>query len=196
MSFCTNCGSRSPDGSAFCSSCGAAVVPASVTAPVQFSAAAPAQGAATPWGKILVIVLVVILLLGATVIGGVVYVGYRVKKKANEVFHRDASDESKSSSSDDNKSSDSSGSDSQKSKNQQDNPLAGILGAIGGGQSTPMSNMAKGILEDAGMKNPDMPPDLIRNIPYSALTTPLSCPAGAEINVAQLAAGKLKRSNS
>ena len=150
------------------------------------------QGPPTPWGKILVIVLVVVLLLGATVIGGVVYVGYRVKKKADEVLHRDASEESKSSPSGDTQSSDSSGSDSQKSKNQQDNPLAGILGAIGGGQSTPMSNMAKGILEDAGMKNPDMPPDLVRNIPYAAVSTPLPCPAGAQINAAQLAAGKIQ----
>jgi len=138
MSFCTNCGSRSPEGVAFCSNCGGPLTaaPVSPSVPsVQAPVAAPVQGPPTPWGKILVIVLVVILLLGATVIGGVVYVGYRVKKKADEVLHRDASEESKSSPSGDTQSSDSSGSDSQKSKNQQDNPLAGILGAIGGGQS-------------------------------------------------------------
>ena len=191
MSFCTNCGSRSPEGVAFCSNCGGPLTAAPVSPPVT-PVAAPVQGPPTPWGKILVIVLVVVLLLGATVIGGVVYVGYRVKKKADEVLHRDASEESKSSPSGDTQSSDSSGSDSQKSKNQQDNPLAGILGAIGGGQSTPMSNMAKGILEDAGMKNPDMPPDLVRNIPYAAVSTPLPCPAGAQINATHLAAGKIQ----
>ena len=75
---------------AFCSNCGGPLTaaPVSPSVPsVQAPVAAPVQGPPTPWGKILVIVLVVILLLGATVIGGVVYVGYRVKKKADEVLH-------------------------------------------------------------------------------------------------------------
>ena len=38
----------------------------------------------TPWGKILAVVLVLIVLLVGSVIGGLVYVGYRVKQKVAE----------------------------------------------------------------------------------------------------------------
>ena len=70
MSFCTNCGSRSPEGVAFCSNCGGPLTaaPVSPSVPsVQAPVAAPVQGPPTPWGKILVIVLVVILLLVSNV---------------------------------------------------------------------------------------------------------------------------------
>ena len=156
----------------------------------------------TPWGKILAVLLVLIVLLVGSVIGGLVYVGYRVKHKAEEVFqgkdsgknHERAADNS----SNDGKPQpdDTSGGSSQGSAKSQDNPLAGLLGALGGGsggQSTPMGNLAKGILEDAGVKNPDMPPDLIRNIPYAALTNPLPCPRGSgKIDVPGMAAGKIQ----
>ncbi len=219
MSFCTNCGSRSPEGSAFCSSCGnpLAAAPTSkyysssaptppvlempVPAPVAPGAAPPAPRA-TPWGKILAVVIVLALLLVGSVIGGLVYVGYRVKNKTHAIFHSDGSERNdaaaSSSNSDENKSNPndgSGGSGSQESSKSQDNPLAGLLGALGGngGQSSPMGNLAKGILEDAGVKNPDMPPDLVRNIPYSALTTPLPCPhGGGQIDVAGMAAGKIQ----
>jgi len=195
MTFCTNCGNRSPEGSAFCSSCGKPLVPA----PAAHSAPPPKP---TPWGKILAVLLVLVVLLVGSVVGGLVYVGYRVKHKAEAVFQgRDSgknSDSAGDNSSNDGKSqpNDRSGGSSQGSSKSQDNPLAGVLGALGGGsggQSTPMGNLAKGILEDAGVKNPDMPPDLIRNIPYSALTNPLPCPrGGGQIDVSGMAAGKIQ----
>jgi outer membrane protein OmpA-like peptidoglycan-associated protein len=54
-----------------------------------------------------------------------------------------------------------------------------------------MGNMAKNIFEDLGAKNPEMPGDLVRNIPWSALTSPLPCPTGAQIDPAKLANGKV-----
>ena len=55
-----------------------------------------------------------------------------------------------------------------------------------------MSNMAKDIFEDVGVKNPEIPPDLVRNIPYSALTSPLPCPATTDqIDPAKLASGRI-----
>jgi outer membrane protein OmpA-like peptidoglycan-associated protein len=214
MSFCTNCGTRSPEGSGFCGNCGGPlaenrstvanpspppVVRRSVPEPAVPASVSQPSKAATPWGKILAIVIVLGVVLFGSVIGGLVYVGYRVKKKADAVLHRSDSGDSAVSSGDDNSESkprrSNNESTSPGSSNSQDNPLAGILGAIGGGnggQSTPMGNMAKGILEDVGMKNPDMPPDLVRTIPYSAVTNPLPCPTGAQINVAQLASGRIQ----
>jgi outer membrane protein OmpA-like peptidoglycan-associated protein len=201
MSFCTSCGSRSPEGSAFCSSCG---TPLAATSANQTSAVgAPGPKTSTPWVKILAIVGVLGVLLVGSVIGGLVYVGYRVKAKADAAFHSNGADENNAvksrGSADEDESSASkqgSGPGSQKSSNPQDNPLAGLLGALGGGsggQSTPMGNLAKGILEDAGVKNPEMPPALIRNIPYAALTNPLPCPTGSgQIDVADMAAGRIQ----
>lgn len=220
MTYCTNCGTRSPEGSAFCSSCGkplavaptsqsyatiAPAPPASQVAPaasVNSSVPSASKGSA-PWVKILIIVVVLGVLLAGSVIGGLVYVGYQVKHKAHAIFHSDGSERNdattSSSNSDENKSNANGGSGasgSQGSSKSQDNPLAGLLGTLGGGnggQSTPMGNLAKGILEDAGVKNPEMPPDLVRNIPYSALTSPLPCPAGGgQIDVAGMAAGKIQ----
>ena len=79
-----------------------------------------------------------------------------------------------------------------------DNPLAAVLGKLqgnDGGSSNPVGNMAKDIFEDLGAKNPEIPPDLVRNIPYSALTNPLPCPAtNDQIDPAKLASGKFSSS--
>ncbi len=83
MSFCTNCGTQSPEGSAFCSSCGAVV---DRTTPPPRTTALPKP---TPWGKILAVVLVLIVLVVGSVIGGLVYVGYRVKQKVAEFTKTD-----------------------------------------------------------------------------------------------------------
>jgi hypothetical protein len=148
--------------------------------------------------KVLIAIFVVILLGGIAAVGGVVYIGYRIKQRASVALNKpegSTADKHKVSSDDlDHNHSGGSNNDG-KSGGDGDNPLAGLLGALGGngGQSTPMGNLAKGILEDAGVKNPDMPPDLIRNIPYSALTNPLPCPqGGGQINVAGMAAGKIQ----
>jgi outer membrane protein OmpA-like peptidoglycan-associated protein len=77
MTFCTNCGTRSPGSSAFCSGCGKPLV----QAPAAHAVAAPKP---TPWGKILAVVLVLVVLMVGSVIGGLVYVGYRVKQKVSE----------------------------------------------------------------------------------------------------------------
>ena len=72
-----------------------------------------------------------------------------------------------------------------------DNPLSSVLGKLqGADNTTPMGNMAKSILEDLGANNPELPADMVRNIPYSALTNPLPCPTGAQIDPAKLAAGQ------
>jgi outer membrane protein OmpA-like peptidoglycan-associated protein len=169
--------------------------------PAQHATTSQEQKPATSWGKILVIVIVLCVVVGGSVVGGLIYVGYRVKNKVHAVLHQDdeasqresesGSDETKSTSRNDDGDGNRRGS---QGSNSQDNPLAGLLGAIGGGgQTTPMGNLAKGILEDVGAKNPDMPPDMMRNIPYSALKTPLPCPAsGGEIDVAGLGAGKIQ----
>ena len=219
MSYCTNCGSRSPEGSAFCAACGRALAaaptgssnagtPASPVfqmapaVPVRSSVSAGSKGSAR-WGKILIIVAVLGLVLVGSVIGGLVYVGYRVKAKADVVFHRDGAGQKNTAKSSGNSDEDESSASKQGSgpgsptaSNPQDNPLAGLLGALGGGsggQSTPMGNLAKGILEDAGVKNPEMPPALIRNIPYAALSNPLRCPRGSgQVDVAGMAAGKIQ----
>ncbi len=82
MTCCTNCGTRSPEGSAFCTNCGKrlAQVPAGHTAP------APKP---TPWGKILAVVFVLAVLVVGSVIGGLVYVGYRVMQKAADFTKTD-----------------------------------------------------------------------------------------------------------
>ncbi len=136
--------------------------------------------------KILIAALAVFLVGAIAAAAGVIYVGYRVKQKASSALdnfegesgaHKATgqADSTNSKKSNFDKSKDgSSGSDS-------DNPLAGVLGKLKGsddnGESTPMGNMFKDVIEDLGVKNPEIPPDLVRNIPYSALTNPLPCPA-------------------
>jgi hypothetical protein len=100
--FCRNCGSPLGDGEAFCKKCGtpvagaptraAAAVPAAPVAPASTpAAAAPYAPAATaptrssPLLKILLIVVIVFFLFGAIGIASLMYVGYRVKQKANEM---------------------------------------------------------------------------------------------------------------
>lgn len=152
--------------------------------------------------KILIAVLAIFLVGAIAAVAGVVYVGYRVKQKASAALddlegkasaHKVTSsagsnDASKSSS--ENKNDSSPGSEA-------DNPLAAVLGKLKGsddsGESSPMGNMAKDIIEDLGVKNPEIPPDLVRNIPYSALTNPLPCPATTDqIDPAKLASGTIQ----
>ena len=155
--------------------------------------------------KILITILLFVLLSGIAVIGGGVYIAYRVKQKAAAALHQletgdssgnnhiARSDDVKINNSGDNDSNDnnSSGKDSDK-KADQANPLSSLLGKLGGGdQTTPAGNMATNILEDLGVKNPEMPKDLVRNIPYSAITNPLPCPTGAEIDPEKLANGSI-----
>ncbi len=88
MSFCIQCGARLDAGDAFCTGCGAMVAPTTPpprTTPAQVSSLpnAPAPKP-MPWGKILAVLLVLIVLVVGSVIGGLVYVGYRVKKKVAE----------------------------------------------------------------------------------------------------------------
>ena len=215
MAYCANCGSPLREEQKFCPGCGTATkgTPARVVTlgpePVAPSAVLPmaASPAPTPQPaggagkKILIAILAVFLLGGLAAIGGVAYFGYKVKQKISETLHADETGEngrkiSKSSSGENqtaqggNKSS-----GSQESPSPQENPLGGLLGALGGGNgsSSPMGNMAKGILEDAGARNPEMPADLVRNMPYSTLLTPLPCPTGGgQIDAAALAAGRIQ----
>src|SRR5713101_1821872 len=95
MAFCRQCGS--PVGNVkFCSKCGAAVlsVPGAAPVPLVLSPAAPsasvppqpapAQGSSV-LVKVLVAFLVFVLLVILAVMGSCVYIGYRAKKKADEI---------------------------------------------------------------------------------------------------------------
>ncbi len=95
MAFCRQCGS--PVGNVkFCSKCGAAVlsVPGAAPVPPVLSPAAPsasvppqpapAQGSSV-LVKVLVAFLVFVLLVILAVMGSCVYIGYRAKKKADEI---------------------------------------------------------------------------------------------------------------
>jgi hypothetical protein len=105
--FCRNCGTPLGDGEAFCKKCGtpvagaptraAAAVPNPQTpaglAPAVPAAYAPASAVpvasaptrSSPLLKILLIVVIVFFLFGAIGIASLMYVGYRVKQKANEM---------------------------------------------------------------------------------------------------------------
>jgi hypothetical protein len=107
--FCRNCGTAFGDGEAFCKKCGtpvtgaptraAAASPAApapvaagvpvtrVAAPVAVgvpAASTPSKGS-SPLVKILLVVVIVFFLCGAIGIASLVYIGYRVKQKANEL---------------------------------------------------------------------------------------------------------------
>lgn len=221
MDYCGNCGVQIHEGQNFCAGCGASVSEANIpaqqpleaptdsTAAQQSSEAAlqklatlnaqappPTKGSRK---KILIAVLAVFLVGAIAAVSGVVHMGYREKQKASAALDNlegksgtqkatseaDSSDPSKTNPG--NKSDGASGGDS-------DNPLAGVLNKLQGGDggSTPAGNMAKDIFEDLGVKNPEIPPDLVRNIPYSALTTPLPCPSTTDqIDPAKLASGKI-----
>ena len=102
MAFCVSCGNSLTDGTAFCPKCGARTGsstqgpgPASATPTVQPNPVAqpapslqPAAGAPASnagCGKALLIVGIVVLLCAVFGIAGVVYVGYRAKKKVDEI---------------------------------------------------------------------------------------------------------------
>jgi outer membrane protein OmpA-like peptidoglycan-associated protein len=224
--FCPMCGTKVRGSTATASHIGQEPVTPSAHAPMAVSPVSPSSASAATQGdseaslqklaalrtqtpapvkksgsKVLIGILLFVLLAGAAVIGGGVYVAYRVKQKATAAWNQletgDSNGNNRKVSSDDSdpnnpggkKSSDNS---SNKNADQQDNPLSSLLGKLqGGDQTTPAGNMATSILEDLGVKNPEMPKDLIRNIPYSALTTPLPCPTGAEIDPEKLANGSI-----
>ena len=214
MTYCVNCGTQIPDGQKFCANCGTPV--AGVTAvpqsdfdthqseeALQKLAKLNAQAPRAPKSsgkKVLIAILIIFLFGSIAVVGGVVYVGYRVKQKASAALNDLEGKEDKNSSAGRGSSGESAGSHSGKndgssdgSKSDSDDPLSSVLSKLqGGGSTTPMGNMAKSIFEDLGAKNPGVPQDLIRNIPYAALTTPLPCPKGAEIDPAKLAGGRIQ----
>jgi outer membrane protein OmpA-like peptidoglycan-associated protein len=220
MTYCTNCGTQIHKGQSFCPECGTPVgadasdaqskiTPAqpSVDAPLASSEAAlqklatlKAQeqpSAKGSGGKILIAFLAILLLGGIAAVAGVAYFGYRVKQKASAALDGLEGKSTKTSSSSQAGSGESGGTHSGNSKDggsDADNPLSAVLGKLqgsDGGSSTPMGNMAKNIFEDLGVKNPEMPGDLVRNIPWSALTSPLPCPTGAQIDPAKLANGNI-----
>jgi outer membrane protein OmpA-like peptidoglycan-associated protein len=149
-------------------------------------------------GKKVLIAVIGILLVGAiAAVAGVVYVGYRVKQKANAALDNLESKPGPHKVTGQAGSGDSSKSNPEKSDDgspdsNTDNPLSAVLGKLqGGADSSSMGGMAKSILEDLGAKNPDMPPDLVRNMPWATLANPLPCPTGAQIDPAKLAAGRI-----
>jgi outer membrane protein OmpA-like peptidoglycan-associated protein len=100
MSFCTKCGQKIEAGSQFCTSCGAPVAAtAQAAAPVSAQvpgvpswqpAPVPSPQAFAPVKKrsrvaLLLIFLGVLALIAVVGIGGVVYVGYKVKQKVTSV---------------------------------------------------------------------------------------------------------------
>jgi len=149
-------------------------------------------------GKKTAIAVLAVLLVGAiAAVAGVVYVGYRVKLKAGAALDNiegksGAQKATSEADSGDPKTNPRNNSDGT-SGGDPDNPLAGALDKLQGGDgasSSPVGNMAKDIFEDLGVKNPEIPPDLVRNIPYSTLTNPLPCPATTDqIDPAKLASG-------
>ena len=194
MSFCGNCGSQIHEADKFCPGCGAA-------APASVGAAAPnVQPPAPPVtvvqarsgaGTRIAIAALVILL-----VGGAGYWAYSAKQNASSKLNSvDASPAMNGSGGNESAPAPSTGNKPAASdQGSQDDPLSSLMGKLqGGGPSTPMGNMAKSILGDLGAKNGDVPPDLVRNIPYSALKSPLPCPAaGGPIDVARMASGKIQ----
>src|SRR5579859_5093649 len=98
--FCAKCGAPVNEGAAFCAKCGARVeAPASSPAPSAVPpspppAAAPSPAAPSPapgkksgslFLKVVVAILAFIALVSVLVIGSCFYIGYRIKKKADEV---------------------------------------------------------------------------------------------------------------
>lgn len=93
--FCTSCGSPLGESVSFCTQCGAGreSLSAGVAAPISHAVATedrvPPLGAAPKSSgclrKIVVIVLVFFLLVTAFGVGSVLYMGYRIKKKADQI---------------------------------------------------------------------------------------------------------------
>ncbi len=222
MSYCGNCGAQIQERQSFCASCGASVGGESPAAQTKMDEAADStaaqqnseaalqklatlkaqsQAPAKTSGKQILIAVLAVFLIGAiAAVAGFVYVGYRVKQKDSVALDNlegksgtrktesetDAGNPSKANPGDNSGSA--SGGDS-------DNPLAGVLDKLQGNDgdsSNPTGNMAKDIFEDLGVKNPEIPPDLVRNIPYSALNNPLPCPVTTDqIDPAKLASGRI-----
>ena len=168
-----------------------------------------ALGAQTPppakksGSKILVAILLFILVAAAAVIGSGIYVAYRVKQKATAALHQLETGESsstdrktRSNNSNDNNSNENADQDNSNTNTNKNDPLSAVLGKLQGSDgdsSNPAGTMAKSILEGFGVKNPDVPPDLVQNIPYSALATPLPCPATTDqIDPSKLASGRIQ----
>ena len=90
MAFCTKCGA-SLGGGKFCTSCGAPASSASAVSataaanPVNTSAIGAPTASSSPVVKILMIVLGIIVLVALLGLGTCVSVGYRAKKKVDEV---------------------------------------------------------------------------------------------------------------
>ena len=221
MSYCGNCGAHIHDGQNFCAGCGASVsegnVPAQQPSKAPTDNATAQQSGEAAWQKlavlnaqaplprkgsrkkILVAVLAVFLVGAIAAVVGVFYLGYRVKQKASATLHNFEGESgthkatNQADSRDPSKTNPGNNSDGA-SRGDNDNPLASVLNKLQGGDagSTPAGNMAKDIFEDLGVKNPEIPPDLVRNIPYSALTTPLACPSTTDqIDLGKLASGRI-----
>jgi hypothetical protein len=79
--FCPNCGQPLTGSASFCGNCGSSV--AAAVAPAQAPTVQPAKGSGA--GKIILIIFVVLAVVGVGVIGAVVYVGYRVKNRIENV---------------------------------------------------------------------------------------------------------------
>jgi outer membrane protein OmpA-like peptidoglycan-associated protein len=221
MSYCGNCRTQIGEGQSFCASCGASVseanAPAQQPAEARTDSTAPPQSSEAALqklvtlraqtspptkssGKKILIAVLVVFLAGAIAVAGVVYVRYRVNQNASAALDnlegnsdahkvtgqagpRDTNEPSQRKSGDSSSPSDT------------DNPLSDVLGKLqgaDGGSTTPMGNMAKSILEDAGVRNPEMPPDLVRNMPWATLSSPLSCPNGTQIVPGKLASGRIQ----
>jgi hypothetical protein len=75
--FCSNCGSPLGEGTAFCGSCGARVA-----APPQAASPAPPAKGGNLFLKIVALVLGFFALVTVVGIGSCIYIGYRVKRKA------------------------------------------------------------------------------------------------------------------
>ena len=100
MAFCGKCGNQLTSGTVFCPKCGAradssalvnpiapppAAVQPTTTPATLVAASVPTSSDAGGCGKALLIVGIVVLLCAALGIAGVVYVGYRAKKKVDEI---------------------------------------------------------------------------------------------------------------
>jgi outer membrane protein OmpA-like peptidoglycan-associated protein len=151
--------------------------------------------------KILIAIVAIIFVGGMAIVGGGIYIGYKVKQKASAALdnlegkndNTSAQSAQKADSDDSGKNNSGGKDDGNNSSANNDDPLSSIMGKLqNGGGTTPMGNMAKSIFEDLGAKNPNVPKDLVRSMPYATLTTPLPCLTGAEIDPAKLASGRIQ----
>ncbi|MGC8761869.1 MAG: zinc-ribbon domain-containing protein [Bryobacteraceae bacterium] len=86
MNHCTNCGSPLAAGSTFCTRCGARVgAPSPAAAPPPHPPAAPPPAKGSGLGKILLIAGGIFVFLGLLVVGGLIYAGYKVKQKVENI---------------------------------------------------------------------------------------------------------------